>query len=136
MKPCGKMTCGARGTWEGGSFNSLGCPLPAGLTCPSRTSSELRGSAEPVDESCVVDTDCASVVFQTDCCGNTLAYGVNKSSVGAATVAATTCKNGFPGCGCPESPTVAQTGKPDGGVNFNAPIDAYCAAGTCKTRYR
>ena len=115
--------------------SSTGCPLPAGLSCPTPESPQLSGTASPVSRACTGDGDCASVIFQSDCCGNTFALGVSTASVAPATAAASTCRSGFPGCGCPATPTVAETGTPDGG-GFDVPIEAYCAAGTCKTRYR
>jgi hypothetical protein len=120
-----------------GCTSARGCPLPAGLVCPTPEDPRLTGTTKPVDRSCLADMDCVSVVFQTDCCGNTLAFGVNSGSASSAKNAADTCQRGFPGCGCPARPTVAETGLPDGGQPmFDAPIDAYCASGTCKTRYR
>lgn len=120
-----------------GCTTARGCPLPAGLVCPTPEDPRLTGTTMPVDRSCVADTDCVSVVFQIDCCGNTLAFGVNAKSAATAKDAAETCQRGFPGCGCPAGPTVAETGLSDGGQpTFGAPIDAYCASGTCKTRYR
>lgn len=114
---------------------ATGCPLPPDLVCPTPAAPQLSGTASPVDRACVVDDDCASVIFQSDCCGNTFAFGVSRASVGAATAAAATCRSGFPGCGCPQGPTVAETGTPDSG-GFDELIDPYCASGTCKTRYR
>jgi hypothetical protein len=122
---------------DSGCTTARGCPLPPDLVCPTPEDPRLSGTSMPVDRSCVADSDCASVVFQTDCCGNTLAFGVNVQSASTAKQAADTCQSGFPGCACPEGPTLAETGFPDGGSpTFADKIDAYCASGTCKTRYR
>ena len=134
MSPCGTITCGDMGTWEGG-FQKVGCPLPSGLECPTPDKPELVGSASPVSRTCTTDPDCVSVTFQTDCCGNSFAFGVDTKSAAAANEAAKTCSNAFPGCGCPEGPPVAETGMSDAG--FGAKIVPYCDTNTstCRTRY-
>jgi hypothetical protein len=133
MPACGMFKCGDTGQWEG-ALSSINCPLPAGFTCPTPTAPELHGSSTPIDRTCTGDADCASVKFETDCCGDTFAFGVNVKSAAAATAAAAICQRSFPGCGCPSGPTVAETGNADAG--FDDPIDPFCDVGTCKTRYR
>ena len=115
---------------------ATGCALPAGLECPTAMSPQLLGWSPPVDRACVGDGDCVSVAFETSAAGNTFALGVNTASVSAAKAAAAVCRSGFRLSARPADAQLAETGIPDSGLYFGQPIEAYCAAGTCKTRYR
>jgi hypothetical protein len=131
---CGTFTCDDAGAWSSASRGGGGCPLPPGLVCPTEQTPTVTGTKSPIDRACTGDGDCAAVTFATDCCGDAIALGVRQSSVAAAQEAAATCGRAFPACGCPARPPVAETGTSDGGAPVT--IEAFCASGTCRTRYR
>jgi hypothetical protein len=80
------------------------------------------------DKSCSGDNDCAVVVHTTDCCGNSVAIGINENEVDAFEAAEAICDSQYPPCGCPAGPTVAE----DGNQAFDPnDLDVECVMGAC-----
>ncbi|MFV8750894.1 hypothetical protein ACNOYE_10130 [Nannocystaceae bacterium ST9] len=73
-----------------------------GVMCP--------GVFPSFDKSCGVDSDCAVVVHTTDCCGNSVAWGINLAEVDAFAAAEAICDGQYPQCDCAAWPTVAEDG--------------------------
>ncbi|MBK8173069.1 MAG: hypothetical protein IPK60_22430 [Sandaracinaceae bacterium] len=61
--------------------------------------------ADALDDSCSEDADCEYFVHQTDCCGNTFAYGINVSDIDQALAQEPLCRDFYPACGCPAMQT-------------------------------
>lgn len=112
-----------------------GCTPPADLVCPVPKAPLVGGPKATIDKSCDAIDDCVLVTLQTDCCGNSLAYAVNKKSAAAAQTYADTCGRTFPGCGCPARPTVPEQGEYDGGIGTEPKIIATCTASGCLSTY-
>ncbi|MBK6695968.1 MAG: hypothetical protein IPG50_27735 [Myxococcales bacterium] len=133
FETCGKFSCSEDGKWQA-PLGALGCPVPEGMSCPLPGASVVGGPKSPIDKSCDnAQRDCTFVVMATDCCGNTLAFGVNKKSKDALQTYADTCRRVFPGCGCPASPTKVEVGRNDGG--FGDKIITTCALSGCQTSF-
>jgi hypothetical protein len=80
------------------------------------------------DKSCSGDNDCAVVIHTTDCCGNSVAWGINENEVDAFDAAEEICDGQYPPCGCPAGPTIAEDGNqvldPDS-------LSVECVMGSC-----
>jgi hypothetical protein len=64
------------------------------------------------DKSCIDADDCAAVIHTTDCCGNSIAIGINVAEVANFDAAELICDAQYPACGCPAGPTIAEDGNP------------------------
>ena len=82
------------------------------------------------DRSCSSADDCVIVVHTTDCCGNSVAWGINESEVERFNEAEAICDSQWPGCGCPAGPTVADDGN---SVMDLSEIAVRCDSDTCHT---
>lgn len=98
---------------------------------------ETEDTGEPImcpgvfpdfDKTCSVDEDCAVVVHTTDCCGNSVAWGINMAEVDAFDAAEAICDGQYPPCGCPQGPTIAEDGNAVFGPNELA---VGCTMGSC-----
>jgi len=82
------------------------------------------------DKSCTSSADCTVVVHTTDCCGDTIALGINKKEATAFGAAEAKCGATWPGCGCPSGPTRTDDGSADTFVGPSA-IGVTCQNGRC-----
>ena len=83
------------------------------------------------DDACTQDADCVVAFHQTDCCGNSAAWGIATGEKAGFDAAETICKGQYPACGCPAMAPVAD----DGGRSWNlADYVATCSAGACVTK--
>ena len=80
------------------------------------------------DKSCVEDSDCAVVIHTSDCCGNTVAWGLNAGEVEAFDAAEAICDAQYPQCDCPAGPTVAEDGNEALDPDL---IGVSCSMGAC-----
>jgi hypothetical protein len=80
------------------------------------------------DKTCSNDDDCAVVIHTTDCCGNSVALGINEVEVDAFEAAEAICDSQYPPCGCPAGPTLAE----DGNQVFDPDqLAVECTMGSC-----
>ena len=79
---------------------------------------------------CATVDDCAIVIHQSDCCGNSDALGLNKAEVPAFDAAEAICESQYPGCGCPTEGTTAEDGVL---VSDAAAIHVACVDNQCQT---
>jgi len=82
------------------------------------------------DKSCSRSSDCVIVFFGLDCCGTTLAAGVNASEETRFNEIWAECVMELPMCGCPSGPPVAEDGQST--MNLDD-IQVGCLGGTCLT---
>ena len=80
------------------------------------------------DKSCIEDSDCAVVIHTSDCCGNTVAWGLNAGEVEAFDAAEAICDAQYPQCDCPAGPTVAEDGNEALDPDL---IGVSCSMGAC-----
>ncbi len=66
---------------------------------------------DALDDSCSDDSDCDYFVHQTDCCGNTYAYGVRVTDIDQALAREPLCRDFYPACGCPAMQTLTDSGE-------------------------
>ena len=79
---------------------------------------------------CAASTDCATFVHQTDCCGNSRAFGVSVLALGALQALEDTCRPLYPRCGCPSRAPVLDDGSSG---SFGGPYPVDCVSGQCRT---
>ena len=84
----------------------------------------------PLD-TCAVDSDCAVVFHQVNCCGTLAAWGIAAAGVKDFSAAETICQGQYPDCKCAQ----LQTTSDDGSKGW-APEDfvAVCDNGQCKSQ--
>ncbi len=77
---------------------------------------------------CQIDSDCATVTHQKDCCGTEVVYGIHKAAKDNYDIAEIACK--IPAaCDCMAQPTAAEDGKAiDSGT-----LAAKCDSGQCSS---
>lgn len=80
------------------------------------------------DKSCTDDADCALVIHTTDCCGNSVAWGLGVGEVEAFDAAEAICDSQYPICDCPQGPTIAEDGN-EGWEPADFAVD--CMMGSC-----
>ncbi len=106
-------------------------------TSDTSTSDTTSDTGEPImcpdvfpefDKTCGSESDCAVVVHTTDCCGNTVAWGLALTEVAAFEAAEAICDSQYPQCDCPSGPTVAEDGNP--AINPEDILVA-CQMGSC-----
>ena len=78
---------------------------------------------------CMTATDCGIAIHQTNCCGSTVAIGINANEADAFNAAEKICDAQYPGCGCLGMGPVAQDGK----LGTVQTISVACQAGQCMT---
>jgi len=83
------------------------------------------------DKSCVDESDCDIVYFSNDCCGTTLAAGVNVAEVDRFNDIWEDCMLELPMCGCPAGPTLAEDGNSATGSETRILVE--CDGGRCMT---
>jgi len=69
-------------------------------------------------------------MHQTSCCGDMAAIGINHSERERFDQAEAKCESQYPGCGCPQGPTVTDTGQQ---ATNSSQIQVECRSGTCTT---
>jgi hypothetical protein len=82
------------------------------------------------DKSCATANDCVIAVHTTDCCGNSLAMGINVADQAAFIAAEAICDSQYPPCDCPSGPTMAEDGNP---VVNPMDLQVGCFESTCLT---
>lgn len=88
------------------------------------------GAVATLTRACTTDSSCAVAIHQTDCCGNTVAIGINHSELMAFTSLESACDASYPVCGCPVGPTTTDTGE----TTFDpTAVRVTCFMGTCTT---
>jgi hypothetical protein len=102
--------------------------------CPPVACFDAQGVLSPSLKKCTATTDCVAVVYQLDCCGSRKATGVNLSSEAAVAKCAQDRAAGFPACGCPSGPTVADDGSKDPGGGATPSVTCN-GAGQCETSF-
>jgi hypothetical protein len=83
-----------------------------------------------VDKACQVDSDCALVFHQKNCCGTELAWGIAKGAVQDFSIAESICKEQLFPCRCPQEMTQAEDGETGSTAED---FGVKCDAGTCKS---
>lgn len=110
------------------AVRDAGPPAPDGATTGALTCSGY--TMPPFSKGCLKPVDCAVVMHQTDCCGNTLAVGVNASVAADFKIEEKQCAATYPGCGCPSGPPMTEDGST---ASFNGEIGVACVANACTT---
>jgi hypothetical protein len=82
------------------------------------------------DKSCSGVDECAIGVHTTDCCGNSVALGMNSAELEAFNAAEAICDSQYPACGCPAMPTMAEDGQ---SVADPRSLAVDCIEGSCMT---
>ncbi|HET7505589.1 MAG TPA: hypothetical protein VFK02_31430 [Kofleriaceae bacterium] len=82
------------------------------------------------DKTCSSVTDCAIAIHQTNCCGATLAIGINQAEQQRFDADEKTCLDQYPLCGCPAIPTITEDGQ---AATPGKMIVVQCQAGKCMT---
>src|SRR5690606_36562188 len=108
----GSSTADAGG--DAGSASDAGAPGDAGSTADAGSdaggaSSDAGSDASAgacdftgdLERGCTNDARCVVAVHQTDCCGNTVAIGINHSAHDLFDAAEAVCRATYPACGCP-----------------------------------
>lgn len=88
--------------FDGGALDAGPPAVDAGAACDF---------ADSLERGCGDDTNCVVGVHQTDCCGNTVAIGMNHSERDRFDALEPICRASYPGCGCPNGPTTTDTGE-------------------------
>ncbi|HVI01940.1 MAG TPA: hypothetical protein VM869_24675 [Enhygromyxa sp.] len=97
------------------------------------------GDGEPImcpavfptfDKSCSDVEQCAIAIHTTDCCGNSVALGINVDEVADFDAAEAICDSQYPACGCPAGPTLAEDGQQ---VLDPMSLAVDCIEGSCST---
>jgi hypothetical protein len=102
--------------------------------CPPDACFDDGGALLPEYKKCATNADCTVLTYQMDCCGNTHAAGVASASQTTVKTCADARAAGFPKCGCPQGPPVADDGS-TGGIDAKAPSVACNASGVCETSF-
>lgn len=146
---CSKERCGptsgapAEPCWDGSIGGNTGrCVDKGGGVCgwelrtcpPAPACFDANGKITPDYKRCNTASDCAVLTYQQNCCGTMHAEGVAKTTL--AQIRACTDKRtaGFPGCGCPATPTFADDGTTDTSFSGVQPSVA-CNANRCETSF-
>jgi hypothetical protein len=106
------------GDGESGDGDGEGDPI----MCP--------GVFPTFDKSCSGVAECAIAIHTTDCCGNSVALGINVAETEAFAAAEAICDMQYPACGCPSGPTMAEDGQP---VLDPMGLAVDCLEGLCTT---
>ncbi len=103
------------------SSNGYDAPVCAG-------SGPLSFPAFP--KTCSADSDCGVAIHQINCCGSTVAWGLDSCALTPFASAEKQCEGQYPGCGCAAFQTRAEDG-----YSAATPGDfaAKCDAGTCRS---
>jgi len=97
------------------------------------------GDGEPImcpgvfptfDKSCGSDEQCVIAIHTTDCCGNSVALGINEAELADFQAAEAICDSQYPPCGCPAGPTMAEDGQ---AVENPRKLVVGCVDGSCMT---
>lgn len=98
------------------------------LGCGQTTPSGGACSAGSFDRSCRLDSDCAALNHQTDCCGSQTVLGVSRAALQASQQREDSCAAAFPLCQCATRGPVAEDGNE---VLDGASLKVRCAANRC-----
>ncbi|HEY6179452.1 MAG TPA: hypothetical protein VIX73_33585 [Kofleriaceae bacterium] len=82
------------------------------------------------DKTCSSVADCAYAIHQSNCCGATLAIGLNKAEQTRFAADEKTCVDQYPICGCPATPTITEDGQ---AATPGKTIIVQCQSGKCMT---
>jgi hypothetical protein len=119
---------------SGGTDGSTGTGSTGEVSATGTTGEpEIMCEGEPLyfptfDRSCTAVRDCSVVFHQTDCCGNSVAWGINVDAAKAFGEAEAICQAQYPECGCPAGPATADDGDPVINPDF---IEVDCVEGMC-----
>ena len=109
--------CHYEGAEDCSTCGTMVCDDPAGMCGP--------GEPFPIfGERCATVEDCAIAIHQTDCCGNTYAFGIERTEQAAFDRAERSCRGTYPACGCASGPTVTESGLP---AYDPSAISVYCS---------
>ena len=64
-----------------------------------------------LDKTCSVPGDCFVAIHMINCCGTSVAIGLNVSSQSEFGAAEIACGDAYPACGCAQFPTRAEDGR-------------------------
>ena len=67
--------------------------------------------ADQLGRWCTTDTDCIVGLVTIDCCGNTIAIGINRTERARVDVLRSTCEQSSVPCGCPPGATRTDSGE-------------------------
>jgi hypothetical protein len=67
--------------------------------------------ADMLNRGCTPSRGCVAVIHQTDCCGNTVAIGLNAADQANFMAQEQACVASYPHCGCPMGPTRTDSGE-------------------------
>lgn len=98
---------------------------------PVVTTRAVCDAPRPPTRACTVDTDCAVVFLNRDCCGTALATGVSVSDLPRAEVQERECPAVVARCECQAQPTVAD----DGSTERSGSVSVRCFARACTTSF-
>jgi len=113
----------------GCSNHAAGVPPDASPTAVQLTCESGFATFPLLEKGCAAATDCFIALHQTNCCGTTVAFGLNKIAERAFTAAEVECANAAWGCACRADPTLAE----DGRTLVDGTIQVRCASGLCET---
>lgn len=123
--------------------NAVSDDTPASVRCSSGRCESYVADPDPVvcggtrpsvfpsfDRTCTTVDDCAVVSHQTDCCGNSILWGIRADEVGAFDAAEAECRSEMDACGCP-----AGVPNTDSGISADPPesVELQCREGSCWT---
>ncbi|MDB4934910.1 MAG: putative secreted protein [Labilithrix sp.] len=103
--------------------------------CPPDVCFDTGGTLDPNLTKCTAPADCVAVAYQSDCCGNHHAAGVNVANEAKVTKCASEREASYPKCTCPEGPPVADDGS-TGTFGGGPPAVTCNASGHCETSYK
>lgn len=80
------------------------------------------------DKSCATPADCVIGVHQINCCGSTLAIGMNRAEQARFTADEQACASQYPHCACAQTATAE-----DGQSALGKDVVVLCRSGQCMT---
>lgn len=110
------------------------CPAKDGGPAPTACF-DSGGKVLDAHRACTTAADCVVVKMGTDCCGNSAAVGVAKSSEKQVAQCAGERDSKWPACGCPAGPTKADDGTTDPSFGSGT-ADVTCHNNKCETTFK
>lgn len=124
---------GSEASVDGGVSKDAGSDVTVDATTDaSGVCFDATGKLDSTLRACTVASDCATLQFQLDCCGNSQLGGISKSAESIAQTCTSERDAKFPKCGCPTGPLRAD----DGSTNLDGGMPTVtCDEGVCTTRF-
>ena len=102
---------GGGGVDSGAPADGGGTAIDGGGAADGGGPAVLCAFVDDLERGCGADENCVVGVHQSDCCGNTVAIGMNHAERDRFDAAEAPCRASYPGCGCPSGPTTTDSGE-------------------------